>query len=117
MRTILLITLIAISALCNANDYFDKKYYSDFYCIKLAEHSKRLAYAKDDSGQLNNKEVLEAVKLTHKAAIEPISNITDDQKEDMLHVIDIVYDNDYYGMHLFSEATYKYCINKYITKR
>jgi hypothetical protein len=117
MQKILCVTLMTISGLCSASDYFDKKYYSDFYCIKLAAHSKRLANNKEDPEIFKDKELLEAVKLARKAALGTEPEITNDQKEDLEHVIDIVYDNDYYYLHNFSETTFKYCIDKYITKR
>ena len=123
MRKTLFISLITISGYCSANDYFDKKYYSDVYCLKLKNLSKKIAYDKpnleksDDEAELA---ALEAAKAAKKAsiAIEATEmEITDDQREDVLHVIDIVYDNNYYYINEYFEDTYRYCIDKYITKR
>lgn len=123
MRKTLFISLITISGYCSANDYFDKKYYSDVYCLKLKDLSKKIAYDKpnleksDDETELA---ALEAAKAAKKAsiAIEATEmEVTDDQREDVLHVIDIVYDNNYYYINEYFEDTYRYCIDKYITKR
>lgn len=123
MRKTLFISLITISGYCSANDYFDQKYYSDVYCLKLKNLSKKIAYDKpnleksDDEAELA---ALEAAKAAKKAsiAIEATEmEVTDDQREDVLHVIDIVYDNNYYYINEYFEDTYRYCIDKYITKR
>lgn len=122
MRKTLFIYLITISGYCSANDYFDKKYYSDVYCLKLKDYSKKIAYDRPKLEEPNNEaalEALEAVKNAKKEVIKAMSDIeiTDDQREDILHVIDIVYDNNYYYINEYFENTYRYCIDKYITKR
>ena len=65
------------------------------------------------------KSLVQKILLIKKEVIKAMSDIeiTDDQREDILHVIDIVYDNNYYYINEYFENTYRYCIDKYITKR